>query len=201
MLFYIIYIFIFRYLIFSLNVSGIYTLIINMFENTHNKVFFMGIIFGIILKIIYFSYKKIKIKINYKIILIIIVDIIKTMFISYHLSLVLISLVFVIFDEILKRKNIILHKYIKYIFYIFTPLSVIYLTKENNEKNILIVPSLIILIYKLNFSYLTSMSIKSSLGFIILSLLSFNIISNNKKRNIKMIFLIFLISLYYSSLF
>ena len=201
MLFYVIYIFIFKYLIFSLNTPSIYLVITNTFENSNNKVFIMAIILGIFFKILFTSYKKINLKLNLKLILIIFIDIIKTILFSYNMFLILTSIIFILLNEILKRKNIKINKYISFIFYIFTPLSVLYLIEKEEEKNIFILPSLIITIYKLNPSYLISMSIKSALGFIVLFLLSFNIMNNNKKRNIKMIFLIFTICLYYSSIF
>ena len=201
MLLYVIYIFIFKYLIFSLNTPSIYLVITNTFENSNNKVFIMAIILGIFFKILFTSYKKRNLKLNLKLILIIFIDIIKTILFSYNMFLILTSIIFILLNEILKRKNIKINKYISFIFYIFTPLSVLYLIEKEEEKNIFILPSLIITIYKLNPSYLISMSIKSALGFIVLFLLSFNIMNNNKKRNIKMIFLIFTICLYYSSIF
>ena len=208
MLFYIIYILIFKIFINLINVKSIYYIINVIFYNVNNKAYFIAILLGILIKGLICLIKKIKYKNLLKYSLFIIIDIIKTIInfnIYFIIISILISLIFIYFES----KNIYfqnkLFKILLFIVYIFIPITPIYIIKNNFNKKlhtkIILIPSIITLIILIGPYSIINIDIKTLIGAIIIGLLSFNINNfKNKKRNIIPIFLIIIYLIYYSIL-
>lgn len=192
MLFYTLYIFIFASLIKLLNINIIIEIINIIFYYSSNSVYFIGIILGIILKIL----KTNKLKNINKYLFLIFIDITKIILIKYNLLFILISLIITIF--IISIKNI--NKVILYILYLIFPISsYIFIYKLKNIKNyyLIIFPCLVYVIFKY-YKIIINCSYKNIIGFIILFMLSYFLFNNNtKKRNIIIIFLLFIYLLYF----
>lgn len=205
MLFYIIYILIFKIFINLINIKSIYLIINTIFYNVNNKAYFIAILLGILIKGLISISKKFKIKNVFKLSIFIIIDIIKTVLnfnIYFVLISVLISLIFTYFES----KNIYfqnkIFKIILYICYISAPITPIYIIKNHlNNKlpdEIILIPSIITLIIIIGPYNIINIDTKTLIGVIIIGLLSFNINNfKNKKRNIVPIFLIISYLIYY----
>ena len=139
-----------------------------------------------------------KIICNIKIFLLIIIDILKMIIISYNLYLIIISLILSVVYLLIERTQKI--KLLVITSYIFTPISLYYVANILEYKNstILFIPSIIMLLIKLKPQNILLVDIKTLIGFIIILLFSLNInINTNKKRNIFWIFLIIIYLIYY----
>ena len=208
MLFYIIYILIFKIFINLINVKSIYYIINVIFYNVNNKAYFIAILLGILIKGLISLIKKIKYKNLLKYSFFIIIDIIKTIInfnIYFIIISILISLIFIYFES----KNIYfqnkLFKILLFIVYISIPITPIYIIKNNFNKKLraemILIPSIITLIILIGPYSIINIDIKTLIGAIIIGLLSININNfKNKKRNIIPIFLIIIYLIYYSIL-
>ena len=198
MIFYLFYSLIFNLLFKMINIKYIYIIINIIFYNTNNKIFFIAILISFIIKIFKKEIKKTKIMCNIKIFLLIIIDILKMIFISYNLYLIIISLILSVLYLLIERTQKI--KILVITSYIFTPISLYYVANILEYKNstILFIPSIIMLLIKLKPQNILLVDIKTLIGFIIILLFSLNInINTNKKRNIFWIFLIIIYLIYY----
>ena len=198
MIFYLFYSLIFNLLFKIINIKYIYIIINIIFYNTNNKIFFIAILISFIIKIFKKEIKKTKIMCNIKIFLLIIIDILKMIFISYNLYLIIISLILSVLYLLIERTQKI--KLLVITSYIFTPISLYYVANILEYKNstILFIPSIIMLLIKLKPQNILLVDIKTLIGFIIILLFSLNInINTNKKRNIFWIFLIIIYLIYY----
>ena len=209
MLFYILYIFIFKTLLYFINIKDIYKLINLIFYNTNNNYFFFAILIGIFIKLLLLSIKtKYKFKDLINIIIFITIDVIKIIFINYSLFLLIAALfisVLICFFKLNNKytKNVTI-KILLFIIYIITPLTSIYISdtfiKNNKCNNLILFSSITVFIICNNFYHIFDMSLKTLIGSLIIFLLSFNIISEKiKKRNIILIFLLMIYLIYYSS--
>ena len=198
MIFYLFYSLIFNLIFKMINIKYIYIIINIIFYNTNNKIFFIAILISFIIKIFKKEIKKTKIMCNIKIFLLIIIDILKMIIISYNLYLIIISLILSVVYLLIERTQKI--KLLVITSYIFTPISLYYVANILEYKNstILFIPSIIMLLIKLKPQNILLVDIKTLIGFIIILLFSLNInINTNKKRNIFWIFLIIIYLIYY----
>lgn len=184
----------------AMNISSIYKIINYMFYNTQNKVYFISIIIGLLISKIKICMNKYNIKKILKLTPLIIIDIIKTIFI-YHILNIIITLILYILISIVRKKIICnnhkVYKILIFIFYFVTPVSINIFDINKDYKEILVLPSIITFIIKMNPVLLLSINTKTIVSALILGLFSYNIINKKQKRNIIKIFLLTLFIIYY----
>lgn len=124
-----------------------------------------------------------------------IIDLIKIFFIKYNAIFTLISLLISI---LLINSKIKINKYILLIIYIIFPITgyIVYFKNNNENNNILITIPLLIFMLLNSIPNMLTLSIRSTCGFIALAFISY-MLYNHKKRNIILIFLLFIYLFYY----
>ena len=193
MLFYIIYIFIISSLVKYLNINIIISIISTIFYYSNNSIFLYAITAGISLKILFKN--KLKKDRIIKIIPFIIIDLIKIFFIKYNAIFILISLLISI---LLINNKLKINKYILLIIYIIFPITgyIVYFKNNTINNTILITIPLLIFILVNSIPNILTLSIRSTCIFIVLAFISY-MLYNHKKRNITLIFLLFIYLFYY----
>ena len=193
MLFYIIYIFIISSLVKYLNINIIISIINTIFYYSNNSIFLYAITAGISLKILFKN--KLKKDRIIKIIPFIIIDLIKIFFIKYNAIFILISLLISI---LLINNKLKINKYILLIIYIIFPITgyIVYFKNNTINNTILITIPLLIFMLVNSIPNILTLSIRSACGFIVLAFISY-MLYNHKKRNITLIFLLFIYLFYY----
>ena len=208
MLIYLLYSFIYTVLIYFINIKYIYKIINIIFYDTFNKALILVILIGVLIKILLrLNIKNIKKFVNY--IPLIIIELVKVIIFRYNYFSIIISLVLsLIFIIIINKKKYInntIYKYLIYLIYLFTPISIYIilkiLNKNNINKNITLLPSIIYLLLSNNFFSLININIINIISYLLLFIFTFNIYKNklviNKKRNIITIFLLTIYLIYY----
>ena len=193
MLFYIIYIFIISSLVKYLNINIIISIINTIFYYSNNSIFLYAITAGISLKILFKN--KLKKDRIIKIIPFIIIDLIKIFFIKYNAIFILIS---ILISILLINNKLKINKYILLIIYIIFPITgyIVYFKNNTINNNILItIPPLIFMLVN-SIPNILTLSIRSTCIFIVLAFISY-MLYNHKKRNITLIFLLFIYLFYY----
>jgi len=173
-----------------------------IFFDSHNKLFFLAIFIGIILKNIYCIFKN-KIKFDYNIILVLLIELFKIFLLKTSPIVLIFSSLFGLF--LLLFKNNLIKNKILFVFYLFLPLSSIYFYKyyyqNGKESYIYVLLTTIYIIINCRINML-SLSIRSVLGFISILIICTYLETLDKydikKRNIIMIFLTLLLLIYYN---
>ena len=193
MLFYIIYIFIISSLVKYLNINIIISIINTIFYYSNNSIFLYAITAGISLKILFKN--KLKKDRIIKIIPFIIIDLIKIFFIKYNAIFILIS---ILISILLINNKLKINKYILLIIYIIFPITgyIVYFKNNTINNTILITIPLLIFILVNSIPNILTLSIRSTCIFIVLAFISY-MLYNHKKRNITLIFLLFIYLFYY----
>ena len=193
MLFYIIYIFIISSLVKYLNINIIISIINTIFYYSNNSIFLYAITAGISLKILFKN--KLKKDRIIKIIPFIIIDLIKIFFIKYNAIFILIS---ILISILLINNKLKINKYILLIIYIIFPITgyIVYFKNNTINNNTLITIPLLIFILVNSIPNILTLSIRSTCTFIVLAFISY-MLYNHKKRNITLIFLLFIYLFYY----
>ncbi len=208
MLIYLLYSFIYTVLIYFINIKYIYKIINIIFYDTFNKALILVILIGILIKILLsLKIKNIKKFVNY--IPLIIIELVKVIIFRYNYFSIIISLVLsLIFIIMLNKKKYInntIYKYLIYLIYLFTPISIYIilkiLNKNNINKNIMLLPFILYLLLSNNIFSLINVNIINVITYLLLFVFTFNIYKNklviNKKRNIITIFLLTIYLIYY----
>ena len=208
MLIYLLYSFIYTVLIYFINIKYIYKIINIIFYDTFNKALILAILIGVLIKILLsLNIKNIKKIVNY--IPLTIIELVKLIIFRYNYFSIIISLVLsLIFIFMLNKKKYIknkIYKYLIYLIYLFTPISIYIilkiLNKNNINKNITLLPSIIYLLLSYNIFSLININIINAISYLLLFVFTFNIYKNkiviNKKRNIITIFLLTIYLIYY----
>ena len=195
MLLYLIYSIFISSLLNIINIKEIFYILNYVFTDNLFTFYIYVILLGILLKL----FKSNTLKIKKEIIPLLLLDIIKIVFINYHIILCVISL---LISLILIKNKISLNKYIRAFLYILLPFSSFYilsLKDKNSYLNITLVINITIyLLINLNKLHII-INIYNILSGIVLCLFSYSFYSNkrNKKRNIiSIIFLIIFLLLY-----
>lgn len=192
------------YLFYSIFISSLLLFIdINSILYLHKKIFFLSdnniLFLGILIGILYKLFNKINFKEYKKCIVYFLVDLFKILFLNYHLTIILISL---IITFALKLFNIKVNHKVLFIIYLILPISSYYILNNNdiniNKSKIILQFDIIVFtiyfIIKNNFY----INIYNSLFFLFITIFSFFIYNHKyKKRNILIIFLFIMYLLYY----